>query len=116
MTAIFEEGARRSFGTVLADANEATIYTCPTGIQAAYLTWINVSDDAADARTITLKWTDSSAAITYTLGYQIALAANAQLRLELDLVLDAGDTIKATASAGGVHLALTVKEVAGRRT
>ena len=79
------------------------------------MTWLNVSDDAADARSITLTWTDSSASATYTLGYQIAIAANAQLRIELDLCLDAGDTLKATASAGGVHIAVTVKEVARRK-
>lgn len=112
MTAIVEEGSRRSFGTALTDTNETTVYTAPTGVKASYLTWINVSDDAADARTITLRWTDSSASTTYTLGYQVAIAANAQLRLELDLVLDAGDTLLATASAAGVHVVVTAKEYA----
>jgi hypothetical protein len=116
MTAIFEEGSRRSFGTILADTVETAVYTCPDGNRTAYITWINVSDDGADARTITLRWSDDSEAATYTLGYQVAIAANAQLRLELDLVLDSEDTLLATASAAGMHVAVTVKEVAGRRT
>jgi hypothetical protein len=116
VTAIFEEGGRRSFGTILADTVETAVYTCPEGIRTAYLTWLNVSDDGADARTITLRWFDASEAETYTIGYQVSIAANAQLRLELDLVLDSEDTLLATASAAGMHVAVTVKEVAGRRT
>lgn len=112
MTAVVEDGARRSFGTVLADTNETAVYTAPTGVTAAFLTWINISDDASDARTVTLRWTDSSASTTYTLGVAIAIAANGQLRLELDLVLDAGDTLLATASAGGMHVVVTAKEYA----
>lgn len=115
MTAIYEEGARRSFGTVTVDTNPITIYTCPTGVTTAYVTWLNASDDAADARTLTLTWTDASAAVTYTLGYQLALAANTPLRIELDLCLDAGDTLSATGSASGIHIAVTVKEVARRK-
>lgn len=112
MTAIVEEGSRRSFGTVLSDTSETVVYTAPTGVKASYLTWINVSDDAAAARTITLVWTDDSASTSYTIGYQVAIAANEQLRQELDLVLDAGDTLKATASAGGMHVIVTAKEYA----
>lgn len=112
MTAIVEDGARRSFGTVLADTNETAVYTCPTGVNAAFLTWLNVSDDASDARTLTLRWTDSSASTTYTIGVAIAISANAQLRLELDLVLDPGDTLLATASAAGMHVVVTAKEYA----
>jgi hypothetical protein len=116
MTAVIEEGARRSFGTVLTDTNETVVYECPAGATATYLTWLNVSDDAADARTITLRWTDASAAATYTLIFQATIAANAQTRIELDLVLDAGDTLKATASAAGMHVVVTGKEFVRRKS
>lgn len=112
MTAVIEDGARRSFGAALTDTAETVVYTAPAGITAAFLTWLNVSDTGANARTLTLRWTDSSAAVTYTLGYQIAIAANEQLRLELDLVLDAGDTILATASAATMHVVISAKEYA----
>ena len=78
MASVFPEGSYRQFYSVIADTNETAVYTCPsTGFLAAYVLWVAATDDAADARTITLAWRDSSAAVTVTLNYQAAIAANA---------------------------------------
>lgn len=113
MATVFPEGSYRQFYSVIADANETVVYTCPaTGFLAAYVLWITASDDAADARTITLAWRDSSAAVTVTLNYQAAIAANTAFEREFKpLVLEPGDTVRVTASAGGMHVTGAVIEV-----
>ncbi len=116
MTAVFIQGANyRSFGTVLSDTNETTVYTCPSGAVAAYVVWINITDTASNARTATIRWTDSSASATYSLNVAKAITANTVERADLFLALEPGDTIKVTASAATLHVVVTVHEVAGRR-
>lgn len=102
----------RTFGTVTVDTNPITVYTCPANT-FAQVTEIWISDDAADARTATITWTDSSAAVTYTLAFQHALAANAKIQYNfLRLALDPADTVKVTGSAAGIHITVNVIEYA----
>lgn len=115
MAVAFPEGNWRSFTTIHSSSSETTLYTVPSGVVAAYLSAIYVSDDAADARTYTLTFTDSSGATTATLMYQKAIAANAQIAQDYFIAMEPGDTLKGTPSASGVHAVLTVHEVAGRR-
>lgn len=116
MTAVFTEGENyRSFTTIHADTNEQTLYTVPTGVIAAYFVWVNLSDIGANARTYTLKFTDSAGSTTATLMFQKAIAASEQVKEDFFIAMKPGDTLKGTASASGVHVVLTVHEVAGRR-
>ncbi len=102
----------RSFGTVTVDTNPITVYTCPSTMFAQAVCLL-ASDDAADARTLTVTWTDSSGAVTYTLAYQRAIAANTTMDLQLyRLALDPGDTLKVTGSAAGIHVTVNVIEYA----
>ena len=116
MTAVFPQGSNyRSFTTIHADTSEVTLYTAGVGVTAAYFVWINLSDDAADARTYTLTFTDSSASKTATLMYQKAMAANVQIKEDFFVAMEAGDTLKGTPSAAGIHAVVTVHEVSSRR-
>lgn len=100
----------RSFPTVIANTNETTVYTCQPNMWAQ-VTEIVAADDAGEARTITLTWTDSSATVTATLAFTAVIAAATTYKLELArLALDPGDTVKATVSAGGVHVTVNVIE------
>ena len=114
MSSVFPDGSYRQFYSVIADTNETAVYTCPTsGFVTAYVLWVTATDDAADARTITLAWRDSSATTTVTLNYQAAIAANTAFEREFKpLVLEPGDTLRVTASAGGMHVTGAVIEVA----
>ena len=114
MATVFPDGAYKAFKYITVDTNENPIYTCPAaGFLAAHVVWVAASDDAADARTITLTWRDSSASVTYTLNYQAAIAANTAFEREFKpLVLEPGDTLRATGSATGIHITGAVIEVA----
>lgn len=115
MTAVFPEGSNyRSSSTIHSDTNATTLYTVPSGMTAAYFVWINVSDDASDARTYTLTFTDSSGSTTATLLSVKSISANTALTQDFFIAMEPGDTIKGTASAAGVHAVVTVHEIAGR--
>lgn len=117
MTTTFVEGANYiSTGTVLSTTVETTVYTCPTGFQAANVVWIHASDDGATSQTLTLTWTDSSAATSYTLLSAGAIAAGSVYNEDFNLALEAGDTIKATAGATGLHVVVTVHQIARRKS
>jgi hypothetical protein len=116
VTAVFPQGSNyRSFTTVHSDSSATTLYTAGPGVLAAYFVWINLSDDAADARTYTLTFTDSSGSTTATLMYQKAMAANVQIKEDFFVAMETGDTLTGTASASGVHAVVTIHEVSGRR-
>lgn len=86
---------------ILTDTNETSVYTVPTD-KYAYVRQIWASDDAADARTLTVEVAKSGT--DYTLAYQKAIAANTQMDLKFDeLVLLAGETVDLTGSAAGIH-------------
>lgn len=92
---------------VLADTSETTVLSgndaYPDGL---LLTEIWLADDAGEARTVTVKL--SRAGTEITLVYQAAIAVNVPLVFPFNgAVLKKTsantDTIKVTASAGGVH-------------
>lgn len=111
---MFPAGSYRSVGTVLANTNKTAVYTCPTTIKAAFVVWVRTSDDASDARGLTLAWYDTSLATEFILGSVQALAANTPLAEELYLALEPGDELRATASAAGMHVTVTTIEITGR--
>lgn len=115
MATVFPNGNYRSFVTIHADTNEQTLYTAGTGVVAAFLVNVHVSDDGASARTYSLTFTDSSESETAQLWYTRAIAASEQANVDFFIAMEAGDTIKGTASAAGVHSIVTVCEIAGRR-
>ena len=91
--------------TIIADGTETTCYTVPTG-KWAYITQIWAADDGGAARTITI--IARKGGTDYTLGFQVAIAANTALIHAPDpLVLAAADSIKCTVSAGGVHVMIS---------
>lgn len=112
MASLFPSGNYRSFPVNISDTSDTTIYTCPTYAVCAFIVWIAYADDGGAARTVTTTLVDATGPTTYTIGYQEAIAANTPLTKELYLVLGPQDTIKVTASAGGVHTIVTAIEVA----
>lgn len=100
-THTFPEAYYFSQPFILSDTNETSVYTVPTD-KYALINQIWASDDAADARTLTVEINKSGT--DYTLAYQKAIAANAQMDLKFDqLLLLAGETVDLTASAAGIH-------------
>jgi len=85
----------------LTGVSKTTVYTVPTGF-FAYATQIWAADDGGEARTLTIE--AGLGGTDYTLGYQVAIAVNTPLDWELRAMhMSAGDTIKMTASAAGIH-------------
>lgn len=101
MDVIYPRGKYATTPTNLTDTSETTVYTC--NAIAAFVTQIWCADDAGAARTITVQATLQST--QYMLVSGAAIPANDALELPFKpLVLVNGDTIEATASAGGVHV------------
>ena len=112
MASVIPGGRYETVLTVLSDTSETTCLTVLDGSLSYYVTEIRAADDGGEARTVTLVATINGTA--YTLVFQGAIATNAPLEYEFKpLVLkynkasSTGDTIKATASAGGVHVLIT---------
>lgn len=117
MAAVIPGGKYDTAPTVLSDTSETTCLTVPKGSLSYYITQIWVAADDGAARTITLTATINGTA--YTLVSTAAVSANTPLDYEfMPLVLHynkasaTGDTIKATASAGGVHVLISYIDVA----
>lgn len=109
MASVFPGGRYDTVATVLSDTNQTTCLTVPAGSLSYLITEIYCADDGGAARTVTITATINGT--EYTIGVALAIAANIGLDLEFKpLVLKynkasaAGDTIKVTASAGGVHV------------
>ena len=113
MATVFPDAYYFSTPTILSDTAETTVYTCNN--EWAFLTALWAADDGGSARTLTavarIGGTD------YTLFVAKAISANAELSIEFKpLVLKSGESIKCTASAGGVHVIVSGTEGAGRNT
>lgn len=103
-------GNYRTTPAILADTNEATIFTAPDGAPACSVVNMRFTDDGGSARTVTVVMRRSGT--DYVIVYQGAIPANAPLSIDDLFVLNRGDSIKATASAGGVHCFVSFESVA----
>lgn len=104
MAAVFPTGNYDTAVTNLSTTNETTIFTVPTAYRAVYVIQIIAADTGGSARTITLKATKGGT--DYTLVSAAAIAANTPYEFtELKpLTLLQGESLKATASNGSVHV------------
>ena len=86
--------------SALSGTTLTTVYTCPTNFSACIKEiWI-ANIDGTSAADITLKWTDSSASATFSLISTKSVAADDFIRInDANILLEAGDAIKAQASA-----------------
>ena len=66
-------------------------------------------------RTFGYKTTDA-ASVTYTMEFAKVLAANVSNSKECYLALRSADTVSIKGSAAGLHVTLSVLEIAGRKT
>ena len=116
MATMFPEGNYRTFGYKTTGTNAEVVYTVPTGFVAAFVVWTNVMDDGGSARTYDMTWTDDAASVTYTMEFAKVLAANVANSKECYLALRSADTVSIKGSAAGLHVTLSVLEIAGRKT
>jgi hypothetical protein len=101
--------ARQAVGTSLTD-----VYTCPTATKAIVIHCQAAAVDVAAAADLTLQWTDASASNAAThLAKAITIPPQAALNPIVGrLVLEAGDKIRAQASAAAkLELSLSVLEI-----
>ena len=108
----------KSYGIhAVLDATQYTVYTCPPNT-VAYMSLIFISNGTANASDIAIVWNDydNGAPITILGSKNLASGEYVQLSGSF-LVLEEGDTIKATAdnTAGGndpdIGVIVTVEEV-----
>lgn len=103
---VFPDANNQTVAFILSDTSETTVLTALDGFEGFQLTQLWLADDGGAARTVTVK--ASVAGTEITLVSSGAIAANTPLMYDLTgLVLnktpDNTDTLKVTASAGGVH-------------
>ena len=101
--------ARQAVGTAL-----TTLYTCPAATKAIVIHCQAAVVDVAAAADLTLQWVDSSASSAVThLAKSITIPPCAAINpLGGRLVLEAGDTLKAAASAANkIELSVSILEI-----
>ena len=94
----------------------STAYTCPAATTAVLYGILVANIDGTNAADISVQWTDdSNADAAHKICHTIPVPADASLSLLPDnmrLVLDAGDTLQAQASAtGDLELTLALMEI-----
>ena len=104
--------APRTIGVKLTTINQTTIYTAAGANMNEVVEWVHIGNTDSTPRTVTLEWTDSSAAVTYALMTAQIVPANASIRLDLGVMFPPGDALKATASsANTLQLVVAVCEM-----
>ena len=90
----------KNAASALSNTDLTTVYTCPSTFTARIKEiWI-ANVDGTSAANITLQWTDSSASATFSLISTKSVAADDFIRInDANILLEAGDAIKAQASA-----------------
>jgi hypothetical protein len=88
----------------LTDTDNETVYTCPAATTAIVFGCQVANVHASDSATIQVSWTDDSDsdAETELLENATVITGQAIQAIAGKLVLEAGDTLKAKASAGNV--------------
>lgn len=101
----------RSIGSVLTAGATNTVYTCPDNF-ISKVVLLFISNHGGNNKTMTVKWTDSSASTSYFIIGGFVLSANGFLKLDTSyLALYPGDTITVTPEAGATTDAtITVEE------
>lgn len=98
-------------GKKLSTSTITSVYTCPSFYRST-VDVITLMNTSTSARTITLEWTDSSNSDTaYKIAKNKSVPAESYVHLGINLVLEAGDILKATASVSdSFELTLSVTE------
>ena len=99
MTAPAFRPAPRLIGVKLTSTNQTTVYTAAGSNMNEVVEWVHIANTDSTPRTVTLEWTDDSAATTYALMTAQVVPANASIRLELGVMFPPGDALKTTASS-----------------
>jgi hypothetical protein len=90
----------KSTGTSLSTTAQTTLLTAPA--QSSFiLSSVIISNTTVGAQTVSIDFTDSSAGTTFNIATEFSVGAKTSIEfLEHSFVLEEGDSIKATASAG----------------
>ena len=90
----------KSSGTNLTTTAQTTLLTA-TAQSSFILSSVIISNTTAGAQTVTIDFTDSSAGATYNIATDLSIGAKtSDILMNNSFVLEEGDSIKATASAG----------------
>jgi hypothetical protein len=103
-----------SVGANLTANTATTLFTCPLGYYAK-IVLIRAANKTGSSRFISLEWVDSSASTTYSISFQqqvVALTSNFDFG-ESYLVLDEGDTLRATSESGSTFTVIATIELEG---
>jgi hypothetical protein len=104
--------APRISGIKLTTTAQTTIYTAAGNNMNEVVEWVHIANTTASPATVTIEWTDSSAATTYTLIGGQNVPANVAIRLELGVGLPPGDALKATAgTANALQIVIAAAEM-----
>lgn len=114
MSSISRLPSTRAIGAVLTNTSQTTVYTAVGNNMLEMLLAVLVSNVTGTAATITIEWTDASAAATYSITTATTVPANGNVWIRpIDLPLAASDAIKATAGTGNaLHVILMLNEQA----
>lgn len=106
----------QAVGTKLTTTTQTTVYTADTanGNMHEVLIAVLVANVTSTDATVTVEWTDASAADTYSLATGMTVPANGTVWLRpINMPLDDADAIKATAgTANALHVVTMVNEKA----
>ena len=94
-----------------------TLYTCPDGT-VAIVNGLLVSNIDAGVQPVALEWVDASAGETLSLGSALAVPAGGSVQgVAKPLVLESGDSLRATAAAPAVlHVTASLLEIVSTET
>lgn len=111
MAAVDPAGNYATTFYITPDTAEHTVYTVPANVRGGgvLVTQIRCTDDGGVARTVIL--IARKGGTDYTLDFNVAIPANAAYNAEfMPLVLLETESIKATSSASGVHIMVSVAQ------
>ena len=98
----------KNAGVSLTGTSLTAVYTCPANFTARVREIFITNVDGSNAADITLSWTDTSASATYSLLSTLSVAADNIYRIDnANIMLEAGDILKAQAGAANDLMVLT---------
>jgi hypothetical protein len=103
-----------SVGANLIANTATTLFTCPLGYYAK-IVLIRAVNKTGSNRHISLDWTDTSASTTYSISFQqqvTSLTTNFDFG-ESYMVLEEGDTLRATSESGSTFTVIATIELEG---
>lgn len=102
----------KSFGTILSTTGSTTLYTSSGGVTASLVNSVNFSNASATAAaTVTLEIVKGNTGYSLITGVAIPTATTFQA-LDAPVVLENGNSLRATAGASGyIHVITSLMEI-----